>query len=222
MNTAVIDRAQLIDWYRRNRLRSSQVLGFVHPEAYYDRPIPLRHPFVFYEGHLPAFSFNTLNVRGLHEPSIDPVLQRLFERGIDPGNLDDAKRHARADWPAESAVRRFAAECDARVERALAEAAIDGERPYTILEHEQMHHETLLYIVHQLDRSLQNPIAQRHVDPAAPALEFCSVDGGVATLGVNAGDVAFAWDNEMMRHAVDVPAFSIAKYPVTNGDWLRF
>ncbi|HKE37331.1 MAG TPA: SUMF1/EgtB/PvdO family nonheme iron enzyme, partial [Candidatus Baltobacteraceae bacterium] len=163
-----------------------------------------------------------LCVRGLHEPSIDPELQRLFERGIDPGSLDEAKRHDRGDWPAESVVRRFAAECDLRVERALSSAAIDGERPYTILEHEPMHHETLLYIIHQLDRSLQNPVAQQHVDGAVPPRGFCNVGAGIATLGVNPRDVPFAWDNEMREHTVDVPAFSIAKYPVTNGDWLGF
>lgn len=227
----MLDRGRLVDWYQRNRKRSAELFGLVRPEAYYDRPIPLRHPFVFYDGHLPAFSFNTLCVRGLEEPSVDPVLQRLFERGIDPGSVKDAQRHERDDWPSESEVRRFADECDARVERSLATGAIArADRPtlvnaqaaFTILEHEQMHHETLTYIIHQLDAPRRRLVPQRHVDRAVPATEFCRVEAGAATLGTTIGDVPFAWDNELPEHSVYVPAFGIAKYPVTNGDWLRF
>jgi len=53
-----LDRSALLDWYRRNRQRSRQLFDLVRPEAYYSRPIALRHPIVFYEGHLPAFSVN--------------------------------------------------------------------------------------------------------------------------------------------------------------------
>ena len=58
-------RSKLADWYRRNRERSATLLALIDDEAFYDRPIPLRHPFAFYEGHIPAFSFSTLCDRGL-------------------------------------------------------------------------------------------------------------------------------------------------------------
>ena len=38
----------------------------------------------------------------------------------------------------------------------------------------------------------------------------------------NPGEIPFGWDNEFGRTPIDVPAFEIATYPVTNGDWLRF
>ena len=79
-----LDRQRLAGWYRRNRARSSALFDLVADRAYYARPIDLRHPIVFYEGHLPAFSFNTLVKRGLNRPSIDPRLESLFARGIDP------------------------------------------------------------------------------------------------------------------------------------------
>ena len=57
----LVDRPALIAWYGRNRERSRALFDLlVDEEAYYSRPISLRHPFVFYEGHVPAFSFNTL------------------------------------------------------------------------------------------------------------------------------------------------------------------
>src|SRR6187431_2612600 len=79
-----LDRRQLVSWYRRNRMRSAALFDLVSERSYYSRPISLRHPIVFYEGHLPAFSFNTLVKRGLGKPSIDTALEQLFARGIDP------------------------------------------------------------------------------------------------------------------------------------------
>ncbi len=39
---------------------------------------------------------------------------------------------------------------------------------------------------------------------------------------IGAGDDGFAFDNERPRHAVDVPAFAIARRPVTNATWMHF
>src|SRR6059036_3059115 len=80
-----IDRADLVARYRRNRERSRALFDMLIDEnAYYSQPIPLRHPFVFYEGHVPAFSFNTLVKTALGAAGIDPELEALFARGIDP------------------------------------------------------------------------------------------------------------------------------------------
>ena len=79
-----VDQAVFADWYRRNRQRSRALFDLLTEETYYSQPIALRHPIVFYEGHLPAFSFNTLVKRALGRPSIDERLERLFARGIDP------------------------------------------------------------------------------------------------------------------------------------------
>ena len=226
-----LDRRALLDWYDWNRARSAQIFGLVHDDAFYARPIPLRHPFIFYEGHLPAFSFLTLNERVLGETPVDARFERLFERGIDPGTLDDAKRHERGDWPTRDEVAAFGAACDARVADALAHARLEnpevprlvrGQAAYTVLEHEQMHHETLLYIIHQLDYADKTRIVQGHEDHAPPANSMRAVDGGAATLGADPDELAFGWDNEFARSVIDVPAFAIAAYPVTNADWLKF
>ena len=142
-------------------------------DAYYSQPIALRHPIVFYEGHLPAFSFNTLVKKGLGGPSIDARLETLFARGIDP---DDRHGAAAAEtpraqrsspgqalvpgrWPSRDEVARFADEADRRVLDALGQRRprrpghplLDrAEAVFTILEHEAMHQETLLYMWHRL------------------------------------------------------------------------
>ncbi len=221
----------MLTWYRRNRALTATLFSLIDERAFYDRPIPLRHPFAFYEGHVPAFSFLTLNVRGLGEASVDPDLERLFERGIDPASMDEARRHDRPAWPARDAVATFAAQCDERIERALEYAAIEDSRvprlvraqaAYTLLEHEQMHQETLMYIVHQLPYERKQRIVGRHEDRALLPVPPRRVAAGTATLGADADALTFGWDNEFQRVEVDVAGFEIARYPVTNGEWKRY
>src|SRR5688572_20780205 len=149
-STSAVGR--LADAYRRNRKRSRALFDLLAEEAYYSRPIDLRHPVVFYEGHLPAFSFNTLVKRALGGPSIDPTLEALFARGIDPSE-DEAGGVGDNRWPGRDEVRQFVAEADRRVRAALTSADLDrpgdpllhrSEAVFTILEHEAMHQETLL------------------------------------------------------------------------------
>src|SRR5262245_54767779 len=120
-----LDRDRLTSWYLKNRQRSRALFDIVAPESYYERPILLRHPIVFYEGHLPAFSFNTLVKRGLGRPSIDAELERLFARGIDPSATTAASAAEPSVWPARSVVQQFASDADRQVIDALAHADIE-------------------------------------------------------------------------------------------------
>lgn len=228
---ADLDRAALADWYRRNRERSLRIFDLVDPAAYYARPIALRHPFAFYEGHLPAFSYLTLNERALGEPAIDARLEKLFERGIDPGSMQDAEHHQRDDWPAREDILAFGQRCDEHVYRALAQAKlvdpnvpalVRGQASYTVLEHEAMHHETLVYIVNRLPSEMKGRVEQIHIDSEPPQNDFVSVPAGTARLGADRNAVAFGWDNEFDAHDEHVREFAVQRFAVTNGDYLRF
>ena len=127
MPTALdLDREALAAWYVRNRERSEAIFDSVRPEAYESRPIALRNPICFYEGHLPAFAVNTLVKLGLGGPGSIAAFEMLFERGIDPEDEKavpegDARRGPRAS---RSAATRAAA--DRAVLEALAEARHRG------------------------------------------------------------------------------------------------
>ena len=228
-----LDRTSLVEWYRRNRRRSSAIFDLLADEAYYSQPIALRHPIVFYEGHLPAFSFNTLVKRGLGEGSIDAGLERLFARGIDPDESTAPGQNRREEWPSREQVRAFAVEADRRVLDALQNAALDqpghpllhgGEAAFAILEHEAMHQETLLYMWHRLPFSQKSapPGYRPLTDGPAPRQEWIDVQGGAVTLGVDRDAVPFAWDNERPAHRQDVQAFAIERHDVTNAAFLEF
>src|SRR5436190_8694614 len=107
----MVNRDSMVAWYRRNRERSQKLFDLLSDEAYYSQPISLRHPIVFYDGHLPGFSFNTLVKKALGGASIDPKLEALFARGIDADEQPAAGANAadhQARWPARETVRSFA------------------------------------------------------------------------------------------------------------------
>jgi len=132
----------------------------IDPSTYYSRPIALRNPIVFYEGHLPAFSIIAFLRRGLGRPPVDARLEQLFERGIDPDSTDTAvpRSGANTEWPSRDEVLDFGERTDAAMIEALEDAELRDDRPamhraealYTALEHEAMHQETLLYMWHRL------------------------------------------------------------------------
>jgi formylglycine-generating enzyme required for sulfatase activity len=229
-----VDRQALRLRYLANRNRSSELFSLFEPSAYEMRPIPLRHPPVFYEGHLPAFSFQKLVREALGGAALDPGLERLFERGIDPSDLRDAERHAREAWPERRVVQAFGAACDAAVLRALAHDDLTdaarspslerAQAAFTILEHEEMHHETFLYILHQLPLELKRTLGRTgsFVEREPSRAGRVAIPAGRATLGVRNDAVPFAWDNELDELTVEVGAFEIDVNNVTNGDWLAF
>jgi gamma-glutamyl hercynylcysteine S-oxide synthase len=226
------DRQALITWYRRNRERTRMLFDLLVEDAYYSRPIALRHPIVFYEGHLPAFSLNTLVKRALGGASIDARLEALFARGIDPSEQSGDLKGVH-DWPSRATVQQFAEEADRRVIDALTSANLDqpghplldrADVVFAILEHEAMHQETLLYMWHQLPVSQKRrPLGYRpRVDGRVPVPEWIDVPVGQATLGVRRDAVRFGWDNELPSHTEDVDRFSIARHDVTNAAFLEF
>ena len=87
-----------------------------------------------------------------------------------------------------------------------------------------MHAETLAYMLHQLplDRKIR-PSGIPEAVSAPPKPFMLRIPAGRATLGLSRKDPkAFGWDNEFEAHTVDVPAFSMDRYPVTNGEFLEF
>src|SRR6478609_7740638 len=229
-----LDRDSLVAWYLRNRERSRRLFDLIDPDVYYSRPIALRNPIVFYEGHLPAFSIIALLNRGLGRPGVDGRLERLFARGIDPDSVENAtpRSGASTQWPSRQEVLAFGRAADEAVLSALRDAPFVEDRPamqhgeavFTALEHEAMHQETLLYMWHRLPHDhKRKPIDLTYEVGGAPvAPDVVRIPAGRATLGAERSGGRFGWDNEFGEVHVDVPAFEIDIHNVTNAEYLAF
>ena len=230
----VVDRREAIHAYQENRVRTAALFDLVNTKAYYDKPIPLRHPIVFYEGHIPAFSVNCFLKKALGDAGIDPDLEMLFARGIDPGDTRAAAKAAVDSWPRRDAVRQYAEEADRAILESLETAVIEGDANpvlyrgqgvFTMLEHEVMHQETLLYMWHRLaiEQKRRPGGARSAVDGAVPDRSMVRVAAGHATLGSEVDEIPFGWDNEFPTCVVDdVAAFEIDRHNITNQDYLAF
>ena len=227
-----VDRAAVVEAYVRNRERSRAIFDLIDHAAYYARPIALRNPIVFYEGHLPAFSVNTLVKRGLGRPGVDARLEQLFARGIDP----DSEAAARAGSGASTAGRRATrcrpsrAEADRARARRLAHARPRSPTATRCCTAPQA-------AVHR--RSSTRPCTRRRCSTCGigcrttqkrrrrPATRPVAADRrrsrgasasrpGTATLGADR-ERPFGWDNEFARHAsCTCPRSRSTRHDVTN------
>jgi ergothioneine biosynthesis protein EgtB len=217
--------------------RTDRIFDLLAPGSWLAQPIALRHPFIFYLGHLPAFAWNHVGGALLERPAFNAAFDELFSRGIDPDVDDPTRCHDHPDvpdrWPAPAEVIAYRD----RVRAALldAEAAV-AERVSThlmarqgrvfamVVEHELMHQETLLYMLQRLplERKVRPAWLPPYVLEGGRPAGKIEIPAGTATLGARFDDLPFGWDNEFSAQAVTVPAFRIDGTPVTNAEFLAF
>ncbi len=193
------------------------------PEALYQRPIPLRQPFIFYLGHLPAFTWNQAGRIAFGLDSSRPAFDVLFERGIDPPDTEESAPENASAWPSRDAVIEYREDVRRRLRPVLDDPAL--ETPLLMcLEHELMHHETLLYMLLQLRPAGKRPPCDLPplVFEGAAAAARIVVPQGRALLGAQRDALPFGWDNEFPEQQLGVPAFTIDATPVRNGEFLEF
>jgi ergothioneine biosynthesis protein EgtB len=226
-------RHRLLERISDAREQSDALFALLRPAALHERPIPERHRFVFYVGHLEAFDWNLLheNVFGLK--SFHPEFDRLFAFGIDPvgGGLPSDRP---SDWPSLEVVRDYASRIrttlDEKLTRGIFESHAQQQGDSSLdtllnvaIEHRLMHVETLAYMLHQLPFDKKVPQPGRPA-PEAPAVHHRMVEilAGVATPGLSRNAGSFGWDNEYEAYSAAVPAFEIDQFMVTNQQYLDF
>ncbi|TAM01373.1 MAG: ergothioneine biosynthesis protein EgtB [Paraburkholderia sp.] len=223
----------LADRLASARAASDALFDLVKTDFLYERPIRERHRIVFYIGHLEAFDRNLFDQRLFDLPSRDPQLDRLFAFGIDPvdGGLPN---DLPADWPSLAEIHAYRHDARMRIDAQLAARDLPANAPIhdtaaqllnVAIEHRLMHVETLSYMLHQL------PFEQKHAPGATHAVpddrsivthSMMPVPAGCAELGMMKDRGVFGWDNEFGAEQIDIPAFEIDRFMVTNGAFLEF
>ena len=224
------------DRFRGAWSRSNEIFDILPKGELLAQPIVWRHPFIFYVGHLPAFSWNQICGGVLHWPSFNSNFDDLFCRGIDP-DVDTGECHWHPEvpeqWPSLPETIHYRDQVrgaildsvevlsDCRSDDVMAQG---GRVLQMVLEHEFMHQETLLYMMQQLS-------VRQKIRPRPPVKYFfhplrlsdsVRIPKGRARLGACFDEMSFGWDNEFEQTVVDVPSFTIDSLPVTNGQFNEF
>ena len=202
-------------------------------EAYYKKPISLRHPLIFYLGHTATFFVNKLVLAGVIPNRIDPKMESTFAVGVDEMSWDDLDT-THYDWPTVPAVFAYRETIRKMVDQLITDLPltlpINWESPWwTILmgvEHERIHLETSSVLIrqHKLE-FVKSHDEWQHCKKTgvAPENEFVDVAAGKIQIGESqATQKYYSWDNEYGNHSADVPAFQASKYLVSNQEFLAF
>ena len=202
-------------------------------QAYYKKPITLRHPLIFYLGHTATFFVNKLILAGLITDRINPRLESIFAVGVDEMSWDDLDS-THYEWPKVEEVRVYR-----KAVRALVDKLIDTlplSLPITWesawwpilmgIEHERIHLETSSVLIrqHALEFVQPHPAWQPcRKSGIAPDNALIQVPAGTVTVGKDRSNQQhYGWDNEYGSHTGDIPAFQASKYLVSNHEFLPF
>lgn len=199
-------------------------------EAYYVKPIPLRHPLIFYYGHTATFFVNKLILAKLIDSRIDPRLESLFAVGVDEMSWDDLN-DAHYDWPKIEEVRRYREKVRALVDELMdklpVDLPIDWESPWWPIlmgiEHERIHLETSSVLIrqHDLKHVRSHPAWQPCRQTGnAPENGLVDIPEGCVMLGKQ--DPTYGWDNEYGRHEAQIGPFQAGRHLVSNGEYRAF
>jgi ergothioneine biosynthesis protein EgtB len=217
------ERSRLLARLHDARAETDALFALVKPEFIMERPVAERHRMMFYIGHLEAFDWNLLAPK-LELPNPREELDRLFAFGIDPvdGELPSDRP---SDWPPIETFFRYRDQVREELDAALRESKhtrIDALLN-VVVEHRYMHAETLSYLLHQLPLQMKQGTSALSANPSRRVTpEKVRIPAGKATLGLRSDSGEFGWDNEFEQHTVDIPAFTIDKYKVSNGQFLAF
>lgn len=201
-------------------------------EAYYKKPISLRHPLIFYFGHTATFFINKLLLARLVSQRINARFESIFAVGVDEMSWDDLN-DAHYDWPTVAEVKAYRDQVRATVlsiiDSAPLSLPIDWQNPWWAIvmgiEHERIHLETSSVLMRQHALAFVKPHAAWQPcreSGQAPANQLIPLAAGEVILGKGFDDTTYGWDNEYGQHRAQVPAFEASQYLVSNQEFLAF
>jgi 5-histidylcysteine sulfoxide synthase/putative 4-mercaptohistidine N1-methyltranferase len=233
-NSSVDDKRKEIALFFTNTFDTyTRLFDCLREDAvFYQKPIPLRHPLIFYLGHTATFFINKLLLAKLIPDRIDAHMESVFAVGVDEMSWDDLSEE-NYEWPSVSAVKNYRAKVRTKVLELI--NTLDLVLPINWeniwwpiimgIEHERIHLETSSVLIRQHELAKVQPLPQW---PAckdagqAPRNQLLSVPAGSVSLGKPFDSDFYGWDNEYGQHQAEVAEFKASQYLVSNQEFLEF
>lgn len=201
-------------------------------QAYFIKPISLRHPLIFYLGHTATFFINKLILAGLLQERINPEFESIFAVGVDEMSWDDLD-DAHYVWPSVAEVMAYRNRVREVVGQLIQAGPltlpIGWDHPWWVIlmgiEHERIHLETSSVLIrqHAIEYVTPHPAWQPcRITGAAPQNQLIAIPGGAVRLGKDKSSPFYGWDNEYGLHEHAVPAFQASRYLVSNREFFDF
>ncbi|AUC06129.1 5-histidylcysteine sulfoxide synthase [Acinetobacter lwoffii] len=203
-----------------------------HEDAFFIKPITLRHPLIFYFAHTATFFVNKLLLSKLISERVNPHFESIFAIGVDEMSWDDLDE-VHYDWPTVQEVRDYRHQVRALILNILEHAPLtlplNWQNPWwTIImgiEHERIHLETSSVLIrqHALEHVRQHLQWRANIITGmAPDNHLLEVPDGKVLLQKDFNHPFYGWDNEYGLHQAEVAAFAASKYLVSNQEFLAF
>ncbi len=180
---------------------------------------PIMSPLVWDLGHIAAYEDLWLGQRHAGLELLRPDLAECYDAFETPRAV---RGEIEALGPA--AARDYLAAVRARTAATLAREGLgDGTICEMVLRHELQHAETMRQTMAIAGLLPTGELAKRDrplPPPVEGEREWIELAAGSFAMG--APEEGFAYDNERPRHTVELPAFQIARRPVSNASWMRF
>jgi iron(II)-dependent oxidoreductase len=179
---------------------------------------PIMSPLVWDLGHIAAYEDLWLAHRYGGLALLRQELATLYDAFETPRAV---RGEIEALGPADA--RAYMAAVSERVAELIAERGVgDGVLCEMVLRHELQHSETMRQTLAIAGLLPAGETAQigAPLDPREAGEGWLELPAGRFAMGAPA--TGFAYDNERPRHDVDVPAFRLARRPVSNASWLHF
>lgn len=228
-----LTRSRLLDYFHATFDRYESLFETLScDEAFYKKPISLRHPLIFYYGHTATFFVNKLMLAGLLEKRLNPRFESLFAVGVDEMGWDDLDE-TRYDWPAVSEVTAYRDKVreliDSLIRKFPLPPPINWKHPGWVvpmgIEHERIHLETSSVLIRQHDLKYVRPHADWtpcRSSGIAPVNGLVDIPSGAVVFAKSHDDPYYGWDNEYGTHSAEIEGFQASRFLVSNAEFLSF
>ena len=243
-----VARDRLVAYFQETWSLTEMLFDGAHSGLYLRPADALRHPLIFYYGHVASFYVNKLRLAGVDIRAPCHPFDELFAVGVDE-NAEDAEKLSSFVFPDLAAVSSYREMVRSEVVRTIRThpdladdtVPIDTTHPlwalYMAMEHERIHLETSAVLVRELPiQAVRRPDSFPDNHSSVPSLGQCRPERGidyptnvmchcpdrVVAVGKPSDFTSYGWDNEYGYEQRRVVASFMSQYMISNGQFHEF
>ena len=212
-----------------------------YKESFYKTPYhQLRHPLIFYYGHVASLYVNKMLLAGLIDKPLNKEFEKILEIGVDEMTWDVDIKNNKIEWSDLEEIKLYRQKVYELVTKFINENTnlfgkqVSPKSPLWALlmsfEHERIHLETSSVLIREMEVvDLRIPklfLAINHQQNSQstidyPKNEFVKIAAKKVSIGKQ-DQSTYGWDNEYGSREIEVESFLVSKFLISNGEFFEF